>query len=799
MKNLIIRKNTSLANIKETLQSIKKAKVHASIVSTDEGNKTFTFDNIDHPYRLIVESMNEGAITLSLDGIILYANQAFAEIVKLPREKIIGRFLEKFIYNKNTLDFFIKNIKKQSCKENFLIKSFDERLVPTLFSASYLEHVDLACIYILVINLTELNSSIQPREITQKPLKKLLDSNIIGIVVSDAHGSIKDANEFFLNLIGYTKKDLLNGIHTNQITPKKYQNLFQKTIKSLPNGNRSVTFEKEYIHKTGKLVSALVSATILDKAKEEIIAFVIDLTEQKLAEEKIKQQASLLNITRDAIIVYNFENIILFWNKAAEKIYGWPSHEVVEKADYSELFKSEQINYNDLLQILLTDGYWEKELELLTKNNNKITVECRLTLVFDSKNVPISILAVHTDITKKKKLESQFLQAQRLESLGSLASGIAHDLNNILAPILMSTNLLKKQISPEKRASVINIIENVTLRGADLIKQILAFAKGTKSEFPTISIKQILVEIEKILLQTFPKSINISFNITHNLSSIIANATQIHQLLLNLAINARDAMPEGGKIEITAENIFIDKSCTGKNSETHHGNYVLISVKDTGTGIAPEHIDKIFDPFFTTKEHGKGTGLGLSTVNIIANQHKGFVKVSSELKKGTIIKVYLPASNLLTSEEFQINDEKILHGQDKLILIVDDELSIQQITQASLENVGYRTLIAANGIEAVGIYAQNKNSIDLVITDMVMPVMDGLVMLEIMEKLNPNVKVIISSGITCGRSTESVQSCVKAFLPKPYTVEELLKTVSSILSLDDQAFNGSSFKKQKEN
>lgn len=352
MKNLIIPKNTSLANIGRTLQSIKKGKVNASIVSTDEGNKTFTFDNIDHPYRLIVESMNEGAITLSLDGIILYANQAFAEIVKLPREKIIGRFLEEFIYNKNTLDFFVKNIKKQSCKEKFLIKSFDERLVPTLFSASYLENVDLTCIYILVINLTELNSTIQSREITQEPLRKLLDSNIIGIVFRDAYGSIKDANESFLNLIGYTKEDLLNGIHTNQITPKKYQDLFQKTIKSLPNGKSCATFEKEYIHKAGKLVSALVNVTVLDKAKEEFIAFVIDLTEQKLAEEKIKQQASLLNITRDAIIVYNFENIILFWNKAAEKIYGWPSHEVVEKADYSELFKSEQINYNDLLQIL---------------------------------------------------------------------------------------------------------------------------------------------------------------------------------------------------------------------------------------------------------------------------------------------------------------------------------------------------------------------------------------------------------------------------------------------------------------
>ncbi|MBK7995353.1 MAG: PAS domain S-box protein [Blastocatellia bacterium] len=281
-------------------------------------------------------------------------------------------------------------------------------------------------------------------EVVQERFKNLIDSNIIGVAFGDIHGNIKDANESFLSLIGYTKEDLLsNSLNIRKITPEKYQDLFKQTAKQLSTGKSFATFEKEYIHKEGRLVPVLVSVATLDENHQETVAFILDLTKCKEAEEKIKQQAALLDITKDAIIVYDFENTILFWNKAAEKIYGWPSQEIVEKADYSELFKSDQVNYNDLLEILLTDGYWEKELELQTKDN-KIIIECRLTLMYDSKNVPISILAVHTDITKKKKLETQFLQAQRLESLGKLASGIAHDLNNILAPILMSTDLLKK-------------------------------------------------------------------------------------------------------------------------------------------------------------------------------------------------------------------------------------------------------------------------------------------------------------------------------------------------------------------
>jgi len=620
-------------------------------------------------------------------------------------------------------------------------------------------------------------------EVVQERFKNLIDSNIIGVAFGDIHGNIKDANESFLSLIGYTKEDLLsNSLNIRKITPEKYQDLFKQTAKQLSTGKSFATFEKEYIHKEGRLVPVLVSVATLDENHQETVAFILDLTKCKEAEEKIEQQAALLDITKDAIIVYDFENTILFWNKAAEKIYGWPSQEIVEKADYSELFKSDQVNYNDLLEILLTDGYWEKELELQTKDN-KIIIECRLTLMYDSKNVPISILAVHTDITKKKKLETQFLQAQRLESLGKLASGIAHDLNNILAPILMSTDLLKKQISPEKSASIINIIESVTLRGADLVKQILAFAKGAKGEFADISVKHILLDIEKILLQIFPKSINTSINIANNLFNIFADATQIHQLLMNLAINARDAMPEGGNLEIKAENVVID-SAFAVTTEIPPGQYVLISVKDTGIGIAPEHISQIYDPFFTTKEPGKGTGLGLSTVSLIISHHKGFIKVSSELKKGTIFKLYLPASNSpsLQSSPQQSVGAKNFYGQGKLVLIVDDELSIQQITQASLESFGYKTLVASDGVEAVATYAENKDSIELVITDMVMPIMEGAVMLRIMEKLNPNIKAIISSGVIYSKSTTSINNCIKAFLPKPYTAEELLKTVSNVLS-----------------
>lgn len=399
----------------------------------------------------------------------------------------------------------------------------------------------------------------------------------------------------------------------------------------------------------------------------------------------------------------------------------------------------------------------------------------------DRSGQPKSILVVSSDITEKKQLERQFYRAQRLESLGTLASGIAHDLNNVFTPILMISQLLPLKFNDIDRQTqeFFNTLEDTTKRGVDLVKQILTFARGTEGKHIVLQVGHLLKEVAKIAQQTFPKSIKIVAEIsTNTLWSVKADPTQLHQVLMNIAVNARDAMPDGGMLSISAENRFIDRTYAEMNLDAHEGNYIVINIADTGIGIPPEIIDRIFDPFFTTKEVGKGTGLGLSTVLGIVKNHGGFLQVLSALGKGTQFQVYLPAVNATTTEVTK--DTELFSGNGELVLIVDDESTVRQITKASLEEHNYKTLVASDGIEAIALYAQHSKEICVVLIDMMMPNLDGLNAIRTMKALNSEVKIIASSGLSNNRQ-QLMALGAKAFLLKPYTAQELLQTLYHLL------------------
>jgi len=325
-------------------------------------------------------------------------------------------------------------------------------------------------------------------------------------------------------------------------------------------------------------------------------------------------------------------------------------------------------------------------------------------------------------------------------------------------------------------------ISNVR-RGADLVKQILTFARGGEGKRVPLQIRHILSEVVQIARQTFPKAIEIRIKLsTTDLWIVSADSTQLHQVLMNLCVNARDAMPNGGILSLAAENLCIDEAYTRMNPEAHPGSFVVITVADTGTGIPAELLEQIFDPFFTTKEVGKGTGLGLSTVLGIVKNHGGFVKVHSKVEQGTQFKVYLPAIKQGVTEP--VEEFPLSSGHNELILIVDDELSIQQVTKTALENYNYRTLTASDGIEAISVYAEHKHDISLVLMDVMMPSMDGLTAIRTLQKLNPKVKVIAMSGLaTNSQLAQLIESDVKAFLPKPYSVKNLMDTLQSVLAI----------------
>jgi two-component system, cell cycle sensor histidine kinase and response regulator CckA len=506
-----------------------------------------------------------------------------------------------------------------------------------------------------------------------------------------------------------------------------------------------------------------------------------ELIERRSSEEKIREQAALLDITTDAIWVLNLNHQILFWNHGAEQLYGWSKAEAPTLNLCDLLFQNSSPQVEEIQKAVIHTGQWQGELHQFTKDGKEILVESRWTAMFEEQQLK-SILVVNTDITQKKQIEKQFLHAQRLESLGTLAGGIAHDLNNILTPILAIAQLLQLKLTnaDESTQQFLKMQETNTKRGAALISQILSFARGSEGKHKPLQVRHLISEIKQIIDGTFPKSIDISTNIDSDLRVVSADTTQLHQVLMNLCVNARDAMPTGGSLSISAKNLFIDESYAHMHLHAKVGSYVVISIADTGIGIPSEVIDKIFDPFFTTKALGQGTGLGLSTVNSIIRSHGGFINVYSEVGQGTQFKVYLPAIQAMETRPVEELEQPF--GNGELILVVDDEPTICEVTKTSLEASGYTVLTASDGITAVALYAEHKSKVDMVLMDMMMPNMAGPAAIQILKKMNPLVKIVAVSGLpSSDKVKEAMGLGATTFLSKPYTSRDLLKTLHTVL------------------
>lgn len=518
----------------------------------------------------------------------------------------------------------------------------------------------------------------------------------------------------------------------------------------------------------------------------------VDVTERKRAESRIIEQAALLDIASDAITVRDLEHRILFWSKGAERIYGWQSGEAVGKRVTELLFDSGSPEFIEAHRILNELGEYKGEMQQATKGGKSIIVECRLTLVTGDDGSPKSILAVTSDITEKKRFEAQFLRAQRMESIGTLAGGIAHDLNNVLQPILMALQILRMRFPDEKSQRLIDTLESSTERGSNLVRQVLSFARGQEGERTILQVKHIAHEIERMVKEAFPKSIDFRTNFPRDLWNVMGDFTQLHQVLMNLCVNARDAMPEGGTLEISGENLIIDESYARMNVDARTGPYIVVSVADNGEGIPPSIIDKIFEPFFTTKDPGKGTGLGLSTSFGIVKDHGGFIHVYSEPGKGTTFRLYLPAVE--TSETKSLVErlsEDVPLGRGETVLVVDDEASIREITRSTLETYGYKALTACDGAEAVSIYSIHRDEVKVIIMDMTMPIMDGQMSIRALRRIDPNVRVIFVSGFKeASKLAEAYTRETDVFLSKPFTAEVLLKTLRDVITRKTESPEG---------
>jgi two-component system cell cycle sensor histidine kinase/response regulator CckA len=482
-------------------------------------------------------------------------------------------------------------------------------------------------------------------------------------------------------------------------------------------------------------------------------------------------------------------NQILYVSPGYREIWGRPTED-----RYSSAHRwSESVHPEDRERVLqaLRNGSaaekYEQIYRIVRPDGTLRWIHDKGFPVYDKAGKAWRMAGVAEDITERKELEAKFFRAQRLESVGSLASGIAHDLNNILAPILMSIPLLRSGLPPEKAEKTFATIEASAERAAKLVKQLLIFGRGVEGRPVPVQPRELLQAMREIVQETFPKSIALQLHAPAALWPLLGDLTQLHQVLLNLCVNARDAMPQGGTLTLQAENLRIDGSLAAMIPGARPGPYLLLQVKDTGTGIPAENMDRIFDPYFTTKGVGEGTGLGLSTVLGIVKSHGGFVNLQSEVGKGSSFQIYLPA-HPSGPEPFAAADGATPpSGNGELILLVDDEERIREVTRSILVQYGYQVVTACDGAEATMQFARQGGAIQAVITDLDMPLMDGIALIHVLRKMNPQIAVIISSGIVdklgvMERKAEIEALAVKAILRKPYDAGKLLHAVHGLFS-----------------
>ncbi len=494
----------------------------------------------------------------------------------------------------------------------------------------------------------------------------------------------------------------------------------------------------------------------------------------------IRQQAALIDAAQDAILVLDPEARIISWNKSAERIHGWTAPEAVGR-NYKTLLRADPARIDEIWEELLRTGEWTGELTSRDKADRQILTDTRLTLLRDDRGAPQSVLSISTDITERRRLEHRFLRAQRLESLGSLAGGIAHDLNNVLAPIAMAVDILRERISDPPSVELLRHVADSARRGADMVRQVLTFARGVEGQRVLMQPAHLIEEVARIFRDTLLKSVDVQVHVAPDTWPILGDRTQLHQVLMNLGVNARDAMPDGGSLILSAMNMTLQEN-RRISPDARSGPHVLIRVTDTGCGMSADVIERIFDPFFSTKEVGKGTGLGLATVQGIVRSHGGFVTVYSEVGNGTTFNVYLPAQPAAAGQSAEAVAESFPRGNGELILIVDDEASIREITRTALEEFNYRTLLADNGAHAVEIFREHRDAVSAVLIDMMMPQLGGAASIPALKELNPGVRIVAASGLASApQARTATLAGADAFLAKPYSIESLLQTLEKLL------------------
>jgi PAS domain S-box-containing protein len=623
--------------------------------------------------------------------------------------------------------------------------------------------------------------------------RTMLEQAADGVFMHDESGRILEVNRKACLSLGYTREELLAKA-VGGIDPTARQSETRELWGRVLAGE-SFTFEGQHRRKDGSTFPVEVTlGSVRLSLGPAVLAIVRNITDRKRAEESLKESRRMLLSVLDTIPVRVFwkdtEGRFLGSNQSFACDAGFDSPEtLIGKDDYDMAWKNQADLYRADDRQVITRGVPKLQYEeaQTTPAGMQLWLRTSKIPLRDLEGRTIGILGTYEDITEKKQLEAQFLRAQRMDGLGSLAGGIAHDLNNILTPILVAAPLLRAAASDAESRKMLDTVHACAQRGADIIRQLLTFARGQPEVRVPLPVRHILHEIEKIVSETFPRNLRLEIAAPYDRWLVQGDATQIQQALMNLCVNARDAMPGGGTLTLTAENVALDAAAAALVSDAKPdakpGDYVCISVTDTGTGIPREQLDRVFDPFFTTKEIGRGTGLGLSTVLGIVRGHGGFVRVDSRSGKGTKFELYLPASREAKEARTAAPETLPPRGHGELILVVEDEAAVLGVVQCVLEQQGYRVLAATEGAEALALLAQHHSEVKAVLTDMMMPGVDGPTLVHALRHNDPRLPILGMSGLGEQAGAKGLEGLdPPELLAKPFTVEALLTAVHRTLT-----------------
>jgi len=768
---------------------------------TDLTQSVETLRQNEERFRNLVEGIPSPVIISRMsDSSILYVSRFAENVFGTPVETLIGRKTTDFYQDPDDKLEVMRQI-----RENGRITSFEMKVnipgygqVNLLASVSVITYNGEPCLLSIFIDITERKKSEKALRASEEKFRLLFDNAPLGIFHFDPSGLITACNQSFSDITGASRQDLIGKKHNEVPALKEFESVITKSLERYPVG-----YEGTYsFNPIVPFVKATFSPIILDDGGlVGGVGLIEDISQRKASEQALKESEeryrSIFQNMAEGIFQVDQAGRFLSVNEALIRMLGYDSAADLQKITYPDDFFMDPNDQIEVTQHALNPQL-SKYIEsyLRKKDGTSISANLNPRIVTDETGelkyfevLVIDVSDLRQTENERRKLEQQLIQTQRLESLGTLAGGIAHDFNNVLSMILMAAESMKiLSRENDKLLRYCDMVSTSAERGAAIAKQLLLFARSENIDLSPVDLGSVVSEVRDLLLHSFPKSIRIDTRIDVNNTLILGNSGQIQQVIMNLAINGRDAMTE--KIGDSGEEGILTLALqevsgwdlTDQFPDAGLDPYILLTIADTGTGIDDQTLQRIFEPFFTTKERGKGTGLGLSIVHGIIRGHQGFITVKSAPGQGTTFFVYFP--RLHSSEQIQGQTENATGLREKgTILVVDDEELIRETLLEILKNAGYQVITADNGLDGLEKYKRNQEKINLVISDMGMPHMNGLEFFKNLKSLNPSVRLIFTTGyLEHGSKSELLQKGARDVIFKPFRVQDLLSTISTVMT-----------------